>query len=66
MKVKLIQSNNKTVIIVKDRANGERFDPALAEKIFALEDQGYNFIFGNKDIKQKFYNFRVAFWRQFS
>lgn len=63
MKVKLKKdSDKKTVEILKD-TTGERFSCVLADKIFALEDEGYTVTAVGKAVQQKLKNMQVAFYR---
>jgi len=67
MQIKLdISHKNKTVQILTDKVNGKRFDLVSVGKIFDLEDKGYTVTCGSKALTKKFYNYRVAHWRQFS
>ncbi len=52
----------KIVTVVKD-LSGERFSSNFAEKLFALEDQGFELQGSSKETTKKLHNMRVAFYR---
>ena len=61
MKIKLeINEEAKTVRLLVDKVNGEQFTCITADKVFDIEDKGYEIIPTSNDISNRLHGHRIA------
>lgn len=61
MKIRLeINEEAKTIKLLRDTVNGEQFKWFTAEKVFELEDKGYEIIPTSNDISNRLHGHRLA------